>query len=79
MRVYAGEFLFDLGDPEVAIKALPRAVEARDDDIRYQLIFLSQTGWERLKSDQKQKLQPTLDKLAAASGEKTKSLIAKLK
>ncbi|MGE0424184.1 MAG: hypothetical protein AB7O88_18110 [Reyranellaceae bacterium] len=40
MRIYAVEFLFDLGDPRSVSPALNMAKKTTDDERRYELIFV---------------------------------------
>jgi hypothetical protein len=65
VRIYAGEFLFDLGSPDVAMAALKRAAalssDSAFDDARFNLIFVSQDGWQRLSDGERRNLQQVIE------------------
>jgi hypothetical protein len=63
LRIYAGEFLYDLESPEVAKLALPMALKATDDNARYNWILVSQGGWLKLPDEAKKDLQPVVEDL----------------
>lgn len=67
LRIYAGEFLFDLESPEVAKLALPRAVSATNDDARYNWILVSTGGWYRMSTAEKDQLKTVIEQLRAIS------------
>lgn len=77
MRIYATEFLYDLGDPRVTEKALPLALRTRDEKARYNYVFVSQGGWQKLSGDAKRELIPLINRLKAASGSQTTKLLGK--
>ncbi len=62
-RLYATEFLYDLGDPEAAALALRKAVETNDPTARFNLIFSAQEGWRVMDEPAKKSIEPQLDKL----------------
>lgn len=74
VRIYATEFLFDLGDPEVTKLAISRAASTQDSEARYNWLFAAQDGWRRLDEPAKQSLKGDLDAAYAQSGERTKEL-----
>ncbi len=63
LRIYAGEFLYDLGNPDVAKAALARAAQLSSDkamdDARFNLLFVAQDGYAKLQPDDKKNLAPT--------------------
>jgi hypothetical protein len=66
LRIYAGEFLFDLGRPQVTKQAL-RRLESKPvnaspewDNALYNLLFVSQDGWAGLSAEEKESMQPYL-------------------
>ena len=67
LRIYAGEFLFDLESREVTKLALPRAVTATNDDARYNWILVSKGGWLRMSAAEKAKLKSTIEQLRVLS------------
>ncbi|MFK0207185.1 hypothetical protein [Agrobacterium sp. NPDC090283] len=75
VRIYATEFLFDLGDPEVTKLAIGRAATTQDSEARYNWLFAAQDGWRRLDEPSKQALKGDLDAAYAQSGERTKELL----
>lgn len=78
LRVYAAEFLFDLAYPEVTKKALERAArvstDSSFDEARYSLLFLSQSGWLKLSSEQQFGLKVFIDEIRLNSAGKSKTL-----
>jgi len=78
VRIYASEFLFDLGDTRVTKLAIPRAARTSDDNARYNLLLISQDGWRKLSSQEKAALAVPLNEAKAHSGEKTLKLFEKL-
>jgi hypothetical protein len=81
LRIYAGEFLYDLERPDVARLALQSAKTAINDDARYNLIFLSQGGWRNMSAAQKNELSATIATLNKATRNlaKTTALLARFK
>jgi hypothetical protein len=75
MRVYATEFLYDLGDTRVTEKALPLALRTRDEKARYNYVFVSQGGWKKLSRNAKRELAPVINQLKSASGSQTVKLL----
>jgi hypothetical protein len=73
LRIYAGEFLFDLESPEVAKLALPRAVSTTNDDARYNWILVSKGGWLRMSPAEKKQLKSAIEKLRTLSGTRPKT------
>jgi hypothetical protein len=63
LRIYSGEFLYDLENPDVAKLALPLAEHLKDDEARYNLIYVSQGGWLKLPEDTKNNYAANIDKL----------------
>jgi hypothetical protein len=78
VRIYASEFLFDLGDPEVTELAIKRASETSDETAQYQWLFLSQDGWRRLSAEKRAALGPLIKQIKARAGGKTRKLIDQL-
>ncbi len=78
LRIYASEFLFDLGDPGITRLAIPRAAQTSDDNARYNWLLVAQDGWWRLGEDAKESLRTHLDSAKGQSGEKTLKLFEKL-
>jgi hypothetical protein len=76
VRIYATEFLFDLGDPEVTKLAIARAASTQNNDARYNWLLAAQDGWRRLDEPEKQSLKDQLDTAYAQSGERTKELFS---
>ncbi|WP_105386385.1 hypothetical protein [Neorhizobium alkalisoli] len=74
VRIYATEFLFDLGDPEVTKLAIARAASTQNNDARYNWVLAAQDGWRRLDPVAKQALKTDLDAAYEQSGERTKQL-----
>jgi hypothetical protein len=66
LRIYAGEFLYDLGKPQVtklALKRLenkPANPSPEWDNALYNLLFVSQDGWAALSVEEKAAAQPYL-------------------
>jgi hypothetical protein len=67
VRVYATEFLFDLGDPGAAKLGIARAADTNDETARYQWLFQAQGGWLKLAPEQKRELRPSLDQIKSLS------------
>ncbi|XPS90058.1 uncharacterized protein Dvar_80770 [Desulfosarcina variabilis str. Montpellier] len=78
VRVYASEFLFDLGDMRTTKLAIPRAARTKDDNARYNWLFVSQEGWNKLSSEEKAELVAPLNEAKQDSGPKTLQLFDKL-
>ena len=84
LRIYAGEFLYDLGSKAVARTALERAAQLSPDpafdDARFNLIFVSQEGWRQMTAAERQALKPAIDAIGATLTGKprTKSLLDNL-
>lgn len=78
VRIYATEFLFDLGDKRATKLAIPRAAKTTDDNARYNLLLLSQEGWRKLTLAEKEELTVPLNGAKNLSGEKTLLLFDKL-
>jgi len=78
VRVYATEFLFDLGNKLITNKAIPRAAQTNDEVARYQWLFAAQGGWGDLSKNEKADLAPLLQQAKDKSTAKTKPLFDKL-
>lgn len=78
LRIYATEFLYDLGDPEVTKLAIERAATTTDDSARYNWLFAAGSGWQLLDENEKRELKPAIAQSNETSGAKTKELIRKL-
>jgi len=78
VRVYAGEFLFDLGSTRTTKLAIPRAAVTSDDNARYDWLFVSQDGWRKLSPKDKAALAGPLDRAKRESGQRTLQLFDKL-
>jgi len=79
VRVYATEFLVDLGDPRATSLAIQRAAATKNDDARYNWLLVAQAGWPRLTNAEKQALTTPLERARQSSGPKTRALFEKLK
>lgn len=78
LRIYASEFLYDLGDPDISRKALAKAAQTTDENARYQWLLVAQGGWGKLKPEQKAAASADLVAASAASGPVTRRLLDKL-
>jgi HEAT repeat protein len=78
VRIYATEFLFDLGDKRATKLAIPRAAKTNDDDARYNWLLLSQEGWSMLTQAEIDELEGPYKEAYERSGPKTKKLFDKL-
>jgi hypothetical protein len=78
VRIYATEFLFDLGDKRATKLAILRAAKTNDDNARYNWLLLSQDGWRMLTQDEKAELTVSYKEAYERSGEKTRQLFDKL-
>ena len=78
VRVYATEFLFDLGDTRTTKLAIPRAAGTSDDNARYNWLLVSQEGWRKLSPEEKAALSAQLNMAKKGSGKKTLQLFEKL-
>jgi hypothetical protein len=74
IRIYAGEFLYDLGDPRVVPLALASAKDS-DEEGRYQSIFVIKGAFQELSGEEKARVTRELEQIRPSSGEKTKALI----
>lgn len=79
MRVYATEFLFDLGDPRATKLAIQRAAVTSDDNARYNWLLVAQAAWFKLTEGEKKALADALERAKQQSGTKTRALLDKLK
>jgi hypothetical protein len=78
VRVYAAEFLYDLGDTRTTKLAIPRAAQTTDDNARYNWLLVSQDGWRKLSPADKAALADPLNKAKQNSGRRTLQLFDKL-
>jgi hypothetical protein len=67
LRLYATEFLYDLGDPRTARLALQNAAETDDARARYNWIFAARDGWSRMNAEEKAAVAPVLDEIRRKS------------
>jgi hypothetical protein len=74
VRIYASEFLFDLGDPRLPRKAL-EAIESASDDGKYNLIIVIQGAFPDLSDEQRSNVRQDLEKLRPGVGPRTQALI----
>jgi hypothetical protein len=79
VRVYAAEFLFDLGDKRTPKIAIVRAAGTTDDNARYNWLLVSQASWHKLSSVEKAALSTPLNEAKRRSGPKTLQLFDKLR
>jgi hypothetical protein len=79
LRIYASEFLYDLGDPQVSRQAIDLAAKADDENARYNWLLVAQGGWHKLGPAQKQEAGADLARAREASGPQTLKLFDKLK
>lgn len=76
IRIYAGEFLYDLGDPRVVKPALSLAYSSSvSSEGLYFSIFVIKGAFNRLPSLEKQNSAKSLNKIYLSAGTKTKQLI----
>lgn len=75
VRVYAAEFLFDLGDPTIARLAINRAATGSDDTARYNFLVAAQGGWRKLSAADKALLRTPMDQARQLSGPQTRTLL----
>ena len=68
VRVYATEFLFDLGDPRATQMAIRRAASTKDDSARYNWLFAAQDGWRKVPAADKSALAPVLSDIKQSGG-----------
>jgi hypothetical protein len=75
-RIFATEFLYDLGDPQVTRMAIARAAADGNgsDDARYNMIYVARHGWQHLDPEERASLQDDLDKAYSISGPDTQAL-----
>ena len=73
LRIYAGEFLFDFGNPDVTRLALPRAATATNDDARFNWVFVSQGGWLLFSDSEKKEFSKYIDAIRGATKDKPKT------
>jgi len=78
LRIYASEFLYDLGDADVSRKALELAAKTQDENARYNLLLVAQGGWDKLAAPQKAAAAGDLAKARATAGPLTLKLFEKL-
>ncbi|QEL25525.1 hypothetical protein FQV39_25235 [Bosea sp. F3-2] len=78
LRIYASEFLYDLGDPEISRKALALAAKTSDENARYNWLLVAQGGWGKFTPDQKVAASADLAAAHAAAGPMTRKLFDKL-
>lgn len=78
VRVYATEFLFDLGDTRTTKLAIRRAATTTDDNARYNWLFVAQDGWRKLTGADKAALADSLNEAKRRSGANTLPLFEKL-
>jgi HEAT repeat protein len=78
VRIYATEFLFDLGNKTVRQKAIKRAAQTNDDTARYQWLFAAQGGWGDLNKSEKTELAPLLQQAKDKASARTRALFDKL-
>lgn len=79
LRIYASEFLYDLGDPQVSRQAVSLAAQADDENARYNWLLVAQGGWHKLSPAQKQGAGADLARAREASGPQTLKLFERLK
>jgi hypothetical protein len=79
IRIYAGEFLYDLGDPRVVPLALQSAKIENSEEGRYLSVFAIKGAYPKLSESQKVAIREQLEAIIPTSGDKTKELINSLK
>lgn len=79
-RLYAAEFLFDLGDPRSVTPALDLAKATTSDDTRYNLVFIVSNAYRSLPTAQRPSAAASLRDLAAqpSTGPKTRDMIKRI-
>ncbi|MBV9221149.1 MAG: hypothetical protein JOY94_17145 [Methylobacteriaceae bacterium] len=78
IRIYATEFLFDLGDTRAAKLAIGRAATTTDENARYDWLFAAQEGWRKLPNSEKKSLADPLAQAKQKAGDRTLQLFDKL-
>lgn len=78
VRVYATEFLVDLGDRRATTLAIHQAATTSDDNARYNWLLVAQAAWAELDKAEKKDLADVLAPAKQTSGPKTKGLFDKL-
>jgi len=78
LRIYATEFLFDLGDPRSVAPAVRLAAGTDNADERYNLLFLTQSGLMALDDESRKSFQSSIGQIGSNSGQDTQELIKKL-
>ena len=80
MRIYAVEFLFDLGDPRSVSPALNMAKKTTDDERRYDLIFVVSNSYRALPAAERPPASEALRVLSSQpnTGPKAKVLIERI-
>lgn len=73
LRIYAGEFLFDLESPDVTKQALPLAAGTTNDDARFNWLLVAQGGWRKLSLEERKPLLVYIESLHAVTGDKPKT------
>jgi hypothetical protein len=73
-RIYAGEFLYDLGDTRVVDPALESAKTSKEEG-RYQSVFVIKGAFQELPVDKKALVKGVLKQIRPSSGDKTGALI----
>jgi hypothetical protein len=77
VRVYATEFLVDLGDRRSTTLAIQQAAATSDDNARYNWLLVGQSAWGELEKAEKKDLADILAQARQKSGPKTKALFDK--
>ena len=76
IRIYASEFLYDLGDPRSVLPGLEQVLKTDNDNGKYNLLLVVKGSIADLSSDfQRAKAQALLDAIRPQVGDKTKVLV----
>ena len=78
VRIYATEFLYDLGDPRAVAPSLDLADRVGDENARYNLLFLTQGGVQRLPQAEKPEIGRQLEAISEGAGPDTRQLIQQI-
>lgn len=77
MRIYATEFLYDLGDPRVADMAL-HEIETSSDEGRFQLLFALRGAVPDLSAEQRARVAAGLNQITLHDAPKTQALVEQI-
>ena len=76
VRIYAGEFLYDLADPRTLLPTLNLANTVTDANIKYSLLFVASSAIQSADGDTKQQALSLLEQIKPGAGTESQQLIA---